>query len=492
MSNQQNREIPVLIEAEQQILGAIIMNNDNLYSVSSILEPMHFGESIHARIFEAIQDMVMRGVRADAFSLRNELADIKGIKIESADVKSVAQYLVALTSNVVGSYAIAEQARGVVEMYNRRRLISIGSGLMDLGYDETRPAVLADQSADAASAISEVCSAIEGKVDMDGDARAASYLEMITKKPGTEKGRGIRIKLRELQTVLSERILEARNLYGLLSSSGEGKTSMTLDIIYEALMDGHPVQLFSFDQTEEQCVSQMVAQQLGLEVRQQKAGDLTDRQIDDAYGFARRILSLPFEVVDCDSTKHTVTRMLAIAKRFMKKHANGKPPLFIFDHMSAIPPEPEYKNSDEGTKALTKGNALKSWAKSLNAVCLVLQQRSGSGMKRFNPRPIPADLYGGEAARQPFDAIFYLFRAEEHMRRQLDTAKDEREKEQVLNRFGNMFPASTGIEGTAEVGTLKCRFGRVGLKRYIRFVAEYTKYESIYEPAAADYQEELI
>lgn len=474
-NNQPPRPIPEVLEAEQGVLGCILMNNEIYYSVSTLLEPYHFFEPLHQMVFEAIQELVLRGTTAHPVTIRNQI-QFTG----TVDGMTVSQYLARLVSEAVAPMVVPAQAAAIVEAYNRRRIISIGEGLVELGYEEGNPAVLAEATAQTQSDLGEVCAVIEGNSEMSGTTLADAYLEAITRQPGTKSKHGVPIALKEIETVLSERMFEAHNLYGLISSSGEGKTSITLQIIYAALIKGHPVQFFSFDQTATQIVSQLVAQNLGYEVRHQKGGDLTDKQVDQAYAFARDLAAMPFEVVDCNSVRDTVSKMSAKAKRFVKRKGNGKSPLFVFDHMSAIPPDYEYRSSDEGTKAITKGNALKALAKSLNGVSLVLQQRSGSGMKRFNPRPIPSDLYGGEAARQPFDAIFYLFRAEEHMRRQIDTAKDQKEEDQIRERFERMFPREYGIEGTAEIGTLKVRFGKIGIKRYLNFIGEYTKYESTY------------
>ena len=468
------KELPALTEAEQAILGSLLITNDGLYHVNSIIEAQHFGDEFHGEIFQAIQDLVLSGKQATPISVRLRIKNSERMIGQF----TVGGYLVELVKASVGGASLISQAQGVRETFNRRRFIDIGQTLTTVGFEEGNPVTLIEQGEMAQAAISAVCNELEGVTSFSGQNLAESYLSSITNDPDKRVVTGVPLVLPEIATVLSERMLEASNLYGMLSSSGEGKSSLTMQILYHAAIAGHPTCFFSYDQTPEQCIAQMVAQQTGIEVRRQKARDLTDADVEASYGIAQKMARAPFEIIECDSEKDNTEKLMSHAKRFMKRYGNGKTPLFAIDHMGAIPPEWDDRKSDEGTKAKNVGNKLKTMAKRTAGAVLVLQQRSGTGMKRKNPRPVPADLFGGEAARQPFDGIFYLFRAEEHMRRQLDIADNEKEKAEIENRFKAMFPYEIGIENTAEIGSLKVRFGKVGIKRYVNFIGERTKYES--------------
>lgn len=476
------KPLPALIEVEQSLLGALMINDQNIHAVSPILEPHHFFEPVHADIYRAIQDLAIQGKHTNPVMVKNQM---EGSTRQIGQL-TMSQYLARLTSETVGSFAIVDQAKAIKEVHGRRHLISIATNLIETAYDVGDAVILSEECGLAQSAIGGVVAQIEDREAFHGGSLLEGYLSMIGKGEDRSGSIGVPMPFKELQTILSESKFEAKNLYGMLSSSGEGKSSATMQIIYHAAMLGHPVCFFSYDQTGPQCVGQMVAQHEAIELRRQKSGDLTDKDMDRAVSFATELSLMPFEVIECSSAKDTPSKLASRAKAFLKRNMNGQTPLFVYDHMSAIPVEYEDRSADEGSKALRKGQALKEIAKSTNGVSLVLQQRSGTGLTRFNPRPIPSDLYGGEGARQPFDAIFYLFRAEEHMRRQVDTAKDAKQIEEITNRFTRMFPANVGLENMAEIGTLKTRFGRVGQKRYLRFVGEYTRYESIYNPVEED------
>jgi replicative DNA helicase len=316
-----------------------------------------------------------------------------------------------------------------------------------------------------------------GFKDVSDDDITDQYLQMITGSYEHADCEGVPVEFQEIQRVLSDTMLRRGRMYGLLSSSGEGKSSLMLQIAHTALMAGHPVLILSFDQSELECLAQMAAQNVGVEFRSQMQNTpnkpmLSQNQIDTAYGFVRKIKRLPFSVKDCE-TRDTAEKLETYIDQFLKRKANGRTPLIIVDHIRAIKPEGP---ADEGTKALLIAQKLKSTFKKRNAAGLIIQQRSGSGMKRDNPRPIADDLYGGEAARQPFDTIFYLYRAEMHMNRQIATAKDAQEQDRIRSRFRHAFGEE--LEGKAEIGAIKARFSNPNTRGILDFDAPYTKYTS--------------
>ena len=195
---------------------------------------------------------------------------------------------------------------------------------------------------------------------------------------------------------------------------------MTLQQIQHAVSAGHPVLFLSYDQSWKECVAQMAAHELGIELRRQMQKDLSDDERGQCYEFAHELGKTPFEVIEC--TNETAAKLTSYAKVWHKKASriSARTPLIVIDHIGTV--TPENKQADEGTKARQIAQEFKSLAKVLNAVVLVLQQRSSAGMKRPNPRPIVYDLYGGQAALQPFDAIIYLFRGEKYRKEQMATA----------------------------------------------------------------------
>jgi replicative DNA helicase len=133
---------------------------------------------------------------------------------------------------------------------------------------------------------------------------------------------GIPIGIKEIQRVISEPSFEIGNYYGLLSSSGEGKTSLTVQLVYHALAAGCAVQFQSYDQSAEQIVRQMVAQRHRIEARRQRFGDLSQSEWLDAKKFADWIDQQPFEVVEC--TMEGAPQLVSYARAFKRRYAGER------------------------------------------------------------------------------------------------------------------------------------------------------------------------
>lgn len=471
------REAPANIPAEQCLLGAILVNNGAYHKVSEMLRPEYFFDSIHAKIYEVASGMILAGKAVNPITIKNHLSD----NIKIGDI-SISEYLARLATSAVSIVNARDYASAIYDLFCRRQLIDIGEEMVSIAYDsplDASPQVQIDEASTRLFELSEANLTAAGQPSFSGSFLIESYLGMITKDPAKRSTQGVPIVLKEIQAVFAEERFEPENLYGLLAGSGEGKTSLTMQIIFHAISMGHPTCFFSYDQTGTQCVSQMVAQERGIESRHQRNHDMTERQFEDALSIAQRIGGMPFEVKPCDSKFDNCDRLTSRAKVFVRRFGNGKTPLFVFDHIGAIPPEYDDRNADPGTKARGVGNRIKGICKATKAAGLLLQQRNGDGMKRFNPRPTAADIFGGQGAMQPFDAIGYIFRAEEHMRKQIDTAKNSNEKDEIAARFASIFPSDVGIENIAEIGSLKVRFAKPGIKRYLRFIGQHTKYESL-------------
>ena len=118
----------------------------------------------------------------------------------------------------------------------------------------------------------------------------------------------------------------------------------------------------------------------------------------------------------------------------------------------------------------------KAAAESTRSAWLVLNQRNSKGLERDNPRPIAADLYGGEAARYDYDAIFYLYRFMKfYLERKAIASKDA-----DFATIKKVFPSAVREDGAdiAELGALKVRFGSPNITRTLRFEDRFTRYVS--------------
>jgi replicative DNA helicase len=298
-------------------------------------------------------------------------------------------------------------------------------------------------------------------------APGSSYLAKFEASARRDGVVGVPIALREIQSVLSEPAFEAGNLYGLLSSSGEGKSSLTMQLIYHAVECGHPVLFLSYDQSADQCISQMIAQVHGISMKKQREPMrlMEEKERDTCVRFATDINNRPLDIIRCQ--REGVEKLV---RRFVKRYANGKTPFIVIDHIGKVKPRDPKLSPDRISGEVTV--ELKALAYETQSAVLILNQRNGLGSKRDNPRPIAADLYGGEGARADYDAVMTLYRPEKYKKERERVAATPSDWKTINAVFGS------DVDGVAELASIKVRFGDPTIQEIVHFEAEFTRYIS--------------
>lgn len=464
MNQSVNKGAPHSIELEQAILGAVLVNNTCFDLVSRVLQPQHFFEPLHARVFEVVGKLLSVGRKADPKTVKSYLPENEKV----GDI-SLGEYLARLAVEAVAPVLARDYALGILDHWVSRQIIAGCEDTIARVYERAP-----DTDPFAASApLEDTLAKLRGdRLGGGGTGNLGNrYLQAITEAQQRRAIAGVPICLDEIAEVISEPCFEAGNLYGLLSSSGEGKTSLTLQMITHALKRGHPVLFMSYDQSGEQCIRQMIAQEHDIEARRQRAGDVSEKEMQKVVAFATWIDKQPFEVVKC--TDQTAPQLLSFARSFVKRFGNGNVPLVVVDHIGAVTPQD--RRSDEGTKAKDINKVCKAGAEQTGAAWLVLNQRNSYGMKRDNPRPISADLFGGDPAKQAYDAIFYVYRYIKFLEERKAVAASDSDWKKIHKAF-----PSAVIEGEdiAQIGAIKVRFGNAAVKNNLIFEARFTRYKS--------------
>lgn len=474
-----NRVVPENVMAEAALLGAILINNQAYDAVNRLLEPEHFYEPLHERIYEAIGQSLANGRSVDPITLKNSLPSaVDGLKFDGREV-TVSQYLAHLCASAVTVVNVPDYAAAIFDAWVARQAIA---ALQD-GVDAYFKLAPGQNPLKAFEPIEERMAAIRADALKSSPTKNAgqSYLDALSESYRRGEVRGVPIALDEIAEVISEPCFEAGNLYGLLSSSGEGKTSLTVQLILHALKKGHPVCFLSYDQSSDQVIRQMVAQEHDIEARRQRDSKLlSEKEFETCMEFARWIGGQPFEVIKC--TDQSAPQLVGMARTFVKRRDNGKVPFIVVDHIGVV--RPEDRRADEGTKAKGIGQILKAGAEMTDAAWLVLNQRNSFGMKRDNPRPISMDLFGGDPAKTPFDAIFYLYRFLKFLEERKAIASSESD----WKKIDRIFPSAVRSDGMdiAEVGTIKSRFGNPHIRQRLIFEARLTRYKSDREPVTQE------
>lgn len=465
---EQPQTAPCNLEVEQALLGAILVNNDAFDRVSKFLLPEHFFEVLHQHIFKTISDRRELGKVVDPVSIKTFLKEH-----DKVGNITVGQYLVRLAFEATTILNARDYGEGIYEMFLRREAINMAQDIQDIAYDMPANENAMKIIGEFEDRLSDLrMGALSDEVATGSNYLGEQFLESLSAAFERDEVRGVAFPLQEIGTVLSEKVMEGGNLYGLLSGSGEGKTSLAMQVIYSALEHGSPVLFLSYDQSPEQCFRQLSAQQLGIETEKQRNGTFTEKDFEKIAEFTAGLRRAPFEIIKCNREK--MAQLGGYARSFIKRTASRSKgvPLIVLDHVRRVTPDDE--KAHEGRIAGQINSACKQFAGETGAAWLSLMQRNSKGSFRKNPRPFIGDLYGGEQAREDFDSIFYLYREEAHLNRQLKIVDPNAQAEK-----SRLETAIINCQNRAEIGALKVRFGNPDITRQVHFKKIHTKYESL-------------
>jgi replicative DNA helicase len=457
------RELPTQIDNEQALLGAIMTNNGVLDALPAEFSDRHFEEPLHAEIFREMTRLRANGKSITPITVKMAVANPP----DMIGDMTFSQYLARMLREAVTISGAHDLAEAVMDGEQRRRLRVLSEKLDQIAFEHEM------DIPDDLKAIEDQLEEI--RVERSGGVHLAAgdaYLKMFEGSIAKAGVAGVPIALPEIAKVLSEPVFEAGNLYGFLSSSGEGKTSLTMQIIYHAIKNGHPTLFLSYDQSAGQCVRQMIAQEIGIEVRRQRDPHkwLKKEEQDRCLDFAMWVNRQPLEIIRCQ--REGVSQLIAYGRRFMKRYANGKTPLVVTDHIGKVKARDPRLSPDKISGEVTV--ELKSFADETGSANIILNQRNTSGTIRDNPRPISRDLYGGEGARADYDAILYLYRPEKYREERVAVAASDPD----WNKINRVFGTEDRWKDIAEVGVIKSRFGDPTLREELKFEAAYTRYVS--------------
>ena len=463
------------IEGEQALLGAILSNSALLDTIGHIA-PEDFFEPLHRKIWAIACDLHNSSRPVTPITVKPYLP----VDVKIGDITGF-EYLVRLVSEVPMLSHAPDYARSVIEYSVAREA---GSVVQEMA-EEMAELQIGTSAERVISGAQERLEQLKDRVsDHRGEQSVAdAFYASISRQVDTREKQRIPFPLKEMGAVLSESGFEAGNLYGLLARAGEGKTSLTLQIIRAALEAGHPVQFLSYDQSPAQCARQMAQQVYEIEMRRQADGDVSEKEAGELLEFYNWLRVQPLRIERF--TDQGVIQIGTAIRRFVRSRKESKAPLIVVDHIKAV--QVEDKRADEGSKAQMVARPLKAFAGKYECAILLLNQRNSRGLSRFNPRPVAADLYGGEPARYDYDAILALYRPWLWMQEQ-EAVSDG--SEAAKKRLDKIFHGVD--EETAELSTLKARFGQPGIRRNLRFEGRFTRFHPDRKSGLLDEAQEVM
>lgn len=399
-NDQPEKLIPQNTEAEQSLLGSILIDKDSIIKIGDMLTPEDFYKESHARIFHAMVDLFRDREPIDILSLGNKLEE-KG-HLEGVGGRA---YLISLSNAVPTAAHIVNYANIVQKKATLRRLIHAAAEITELGFhQEDEVADVLDRSEQKLFAVSQKFLKQAFVPIRDVLTEAFDRIDELHREKG--KLRGIPSGFTELDSILGG--LQNSDLVILAARPSVGKTSLALDIARNAAVRSKkPVGVFSLEMSKEQLVDRMICAEAGVDLWKMRTGRLSDRPEDDDFpriGHALGVLSEAPIFID-DSATANIMEIRTKARRLQMEHGLG---LIVIDYLQLMESRMHAESRVQEVSEITR--SLKGIARELNVPVLALSQLSRAVEARSPAIPKLADLRESGSIEQDADVVLFIYR----------------------------------------------------------------------------------
>jgi replicative DNA helicase len=478
------RLAPHNVEAEQALLGAILVNNEAYYRVSDFLIPEHFYEPVHRTIYEVLQKIIRAGKTATPITAKTYLPEAL-----VADV-TMPQYLARLAAEATTVLNAGDYGQSIYDLAIRRNLIQIGEEMVQTAYDSDVDATANKQIEEAEKQLFDL--AEKGRYDGGFQTFSAALTEAI-KMAGEAYGRdgtlsGTSTGLSDLDRLMGG--LQRSDLIILAARPAMGKTSLATNIAFhvartwkgEITPDGHrkttdggQVGFFSLEMSAEQLATRILAEQAEISSSDIRRGNIHESQFSRLVDTSNLMAQIPLFIDDTGGI--SVAQLAARARRLKRQKGLD---LLIVDYLQLLSGSSK-KSSENRVQELTEiTTTLKALAKELEVPIIALSQLSRQVENRDDKHPQLSDLRESGSIEQDADVVLFVYREEYYL-------KNKEPKEgspEHLAWQGEM----EKVHGKAEVIIGKQRHGPTGTVQ-LSFEAQYTRFGNL---ARSDYLPERM
>jgi replicative DNA helicase len=416
MDVQSFRQVHPEVELEQSILGAILVDNRRLESISAQLKSEEFFDPLHQRTYETMLKVWEQGRGISAQSLTALMRNDPGLATLGVDYFELLEAAAPAVTN------IKELARIVHEAAVRRELLRIGEELANgaLEVDVDRPPnAQIEQAEKALYAVALNSQYGEGALDFHQAMRKT--VELAT-KAAARGGRisGVTSGFTEIDHLLGG--LQPSDLLILAGRPGMGKTALGTNMAFHCAQQyvqdlaqdaeypsGAPVLFFSLEMAAQQLSARILSEQSEIEMWKIRNGRFADSEWEKFVLTMQKLSSLPLYIDDTGGI--SIAQIAARARRMKREKNIG---LIIIDYLQLVEPSRRHDNRVQEITEVTKG--LKTLAKELNVPVLALSQLSRGVDARDDKRPILSDLRESGSIEQDADVVMFVYREEYYLK----------------------------------------------------------------------------
>ena len=465
--------IPLSLEAEQAILGAILFDNEVFYRVSNYLKAEHFYDPVHQLLYDACGRLIGSGRVAAPTIVESFLASSQGFNEAGGR-----RYLEGLAAAVPSTASAPDYARVVFDLALRRGLMTLGSELIERARDgglDDEPQRQVEEAEQALYKLAETGKYGGGfKTFRAAIAEAIEIADAAVRREGGLAG--VSTGLKDLDVLLGG--LHNSDLVILAGRPGMGKSSLATNIAVAAARayraerqpdgtlkaaEGAVVGLFTLEMAAEQLATRIIAEFAGVSSERIRRGEVDQEEFDRIYHAARDLESLPLYIDETGGL--SIAQLAARARRLKRQHGLG---LVVVDYLQLLTGTGKRANDNRVQEITEISMGLKALAKELGAPVLALSQLSRQVENRDDKRPQLADLRESGSIEQDADVVMFIYREEYYLREPEAGTPDHLEWQAKREK----------AKGIAEVIVAKQRHGPTG-SVMLQFTESLTKFSNL-------------
>ena len=455
------KELPNNIEAEQSVIGSILVTNEIFDDISTIISSINFYDPMHQKIYNAIESLIYKGMLANPITLKNYFEDEK-------DDLDVPEYLVKITKFSTSIRQSIEYSKIIYDMYVRRELIKISEETIDsakINDLDTNGQNIIENSERLLFDLAEKGSFNSSLIKFD-DAMKQT-IEMASAAYKNEGGIvGVPTGLRDLDDKLGG--LHQSDLIIIAGRPSMGKTSLATNVAFNAakhIQDTgkkSSIAFFSLEMSSEQLSTRILSEQARIGSNDIRRGRISDEQFDQFLETSKNIAELPLFIDETPAI--SIAAMSNRARRIKRLYGLE---MIVVDYIQLMRGTTYNKDGRvQEISQITQG--LKAIAKELSVPVVALSQLSRQVEQRDNHKPQLADLRESGSIEQDADVVMFVYREGYYLQRQepREATVEHAEWQAKMNEVAHL----------AEIIIGKQRHGPIG-KVTLEFEERFTKFK---------------
>ena len=455
------KELPNNIEAEQAVIGSILVSNEIFDEINTIVSNINFYDPMHQKIFNAIESMIYKGMLANPITLKNYFEDEK-------DDINIPEYLVKITKFSTSTRQAIEYSKIIYDMFVRRELVKISEQTIDaakLNDININGQDIIENSEKLLFDLAEKGSFNSSLTKFDEAMRQT--IEMATAAYKNEEGIvGVPTGLRDLDDRLGG--LHQSDLIIIAGRPSMGKTSLATNIAFNAakkLQESgkkSTVAFFSLEMSSEQLSTRILAEQSRIRSNDIRRGRISDEQFDKFLETSKDISELPLYIDETPAI--SIAAMSNRARRIKRLFGLD---MIIVDYIQLMKGTSINKDGRvQEISQITQG--LKAIAKELSIPVVALSQLSRQVEQRDDHKPQLSDLRESGSIEQDADVVMFVYREGYYLQRKepREATVEHAEWQAKMNEVAHL----------AEIIIGKQRHGPVG-KVLLEFEEQFTKFK---------------